>query len=295
MGQTLESLYRTLRLQLQPVTRSPDQASAEANLIVESVLGYAPEAVYAAGNTLIPEPQCRALEDLLHQRIHKRIPIQYLLHQAWFYGLRFYVNPHVLIPRPETELLVEEAVKLAKPGARVLDIGTGPGSIAIAIAKKLGDTATVVATDLSKEALRVARINRQMLEVAVDLRHGDLFRPVAGERFDMVISNPPYIDQSLRPTLDAEVVRHEPEIALFSPTPDACYYYRRLAIEGQAHLNPGGHLLVEMGTGMAAEVRRIFEDGGYREIAIVQDYAGIERILIASAPENARKPTAESA
>jgi release factor glutamine methyltransferase len=282
MGQTLENLYQTLRQQLQPVTRSPDQASAEANLIVANILGYSPEDVYAAGDKIIPDPQYRAIEDLLHQRVHKRIPIQYLLHQAWFYGLQFYVNPHVLIPRPETELLVDEALKLAKPGTRLLDIGTGPGTIALSIAKQLGDTATVVATDLSKEALRVARINRQMLGVAADLRQGDLFEPVAGERFDIIISNPPYIDQNLRPTLDAEVVWHEPEIALFSPSQDACYFYRRLATEGKTHLKPGGHLLVEMGAGMSAEVRAIFDSANYRDLTVIPDYAGIDRTLKAS-------------
>jgi release factor glutamine methyltransferase len=279
MGQTLENLYQTLRQQLQPVTRSPAQASAEANLIVANILGYSPEDVYAAGNKIIPEPQCRAIEDLLHQRVHKRIPIQYLLHQAWFYGFPFYVNPHVLIPRPETELLVDEALKLAKPGTHILDIGTGPGTIALTLAKQLGGAVTVTATDLSKEALRVARINRQMLGVNVELRQGDLFEPVAGERFDIIISNPPYIDQSLRPTLDAEVVWHEPEIALFSPTPDACYFYRRLATGGKAHLKPGGHLLVEMGAGMSAKVRGIFESESYRNLTVIPDYAGIDRIL----------------
>ena len=214
------------------------------------------------------------------QRIEKRIPLQYLLHEAWFFGLSFYVNPHVLIPRPETELLVEEVLRFVQPGMRVLDIGTGPGTIAITLAHHLKDTAQVAATDISVQALKVAQLNQKRHQTRVDFKSaGDLFGPLKGERFDVMVSNPPYIDPALKSTLLPEVLWHEPALALFTPAEDAYHFYQRIAHEGKAHLNPDGLMVVEVGSGMGAEVKRLFETAGFHNVQLIGDYAGHDRIV----------------
>jgi release factor glutamine methyltransferase len=133
MSQTLDNLYQTLRQQLLPLTASEAQASTEAALILDHVLHIPQETLYSNGKIPIEDQQANLVQHFLEQRIQKRIPIQYLLHQAVFYGLEFYVNPHVLIPRPETELLVEQALAHLEDGMSLADIGTGPGTIAIAV------------------------------------------------------------------------------------------------------------------------------------------------------------------
>lgn len=277
---SLTELDAELKAALRPVCNSAAQVSAEAALILEYLLGLRPEDVLSRGDQAISGRQAEKIRNLLLQRVEKRIPVQYLLHQAWFYGLKFYVNPHVLIPRPETELLVEEALKAFKPGMRILEIGTGPGVVAMALSHKLGPDIAIVGTDISRDALKVARINQRQLGTHVDLRQGDLFEPVAGERFDLLLSNPPYVDPALKPVLDAEVLYHEPEVALFPPAEDPYFYYRRLTDEGKVHLNPGGWLMVETGAGMAKEIARIFEAAGYTNVRIIPDLAGIERIIL---------------
>lgn len=284
MSQTLQHLHQTLREQLLPVTVSPAQAAAEADLILEGVLQIDPAAVYVDGHQELSDQQYHLVQQFLEQRVHKRIPVQYLLHQAYFYGLRFYVNPHVLIPRPETELLVEKALDFLKPGMNVLDVGTGPGTIAIAISRKAGQEARVVATDISATALKVAKLNQKNLKTHVEFcPAGDLFEPVGRERFNLIVSNPPYIDVTLKPTLSPEVLWHEPESALFPPTEDAYYFYRRLAQEAKTHLKPGGRLLVECGAGMTPSICQLFTVAGYHNIEVIRDYAELDRIVSADA------------
>lgn len=282
MSQTLKDIQQRLREQLRSVTLSAEQAAAEADLMLEAVLHVTPSTVYSDGGQPVPEQQQQLLWNFLEQRVQKRIPIQYLLHQAYFYGLSFYVNPHVLIPRPETELLVDQALAFLKPGMSVLDVGTGPGTIAIALSHKLGDTVRVVATDVSVPALTVAKLNQKMLKTHVEFRlAGDLFAPVFEETFDLIVSNPPYIDVALKSTLEPEVLWHEPEGALFPPGEDAYYFYKRLAQEGKAHLKPGGRMLVETGAGMTPGGCQFFLAAGYQPVNTIRDYAGLDRLVSA--------------
>lgn len=291
------------------MTASPAQASLEATLLLEGVLGIDAAAIYRDGAMSVPENKAAALRVMLRERRERRIPVQYLLHQAWFYGLSFYVNPHVLIPRPETEHLVEAALEQAvrfreehlqcnavdaiapsvgqatgKP--RILDVGTGSGAIAIALSCRLKDEAIISAVDVSEEALAVARFNQRQLGSAVHFYPaGDLFAPLrhqtsGTERFDIVVSNPPYVDPALRPTMVPEVLWHEPSSALFPPADNVDYFYRRLAAESREYLAPGGFLMVETGAGMAEGVRAIFMENGFDAVRIVRDYAGIERVVI---------------
>jgi release factor glutamine methyltransferase len=286
MSQTVTDLYKNIRAQLTPITASDAQADAEACLILDHVLHIPKDALYSNENMPIEEEKTKLIGYFLDQRIQKRIPIQYLMHQAYFYGLTFYVNPHVLIPRPETELLVGQVLQTIQDGMRILDVGTGPGTIAIALSHHLATKTQIkthiVATDISDNALKVARINQKALGTTVEFKSaGDLYEPIGTERFDIIVSNPPYVDPGLAPTLTPEVLWHEPTQALFPPGEDIYYFYRRLIQEGKVHLTPGGHMILETGVGMTPAISQLFTAAGYTDIRIIRDYADLDRIVTA--------------
>ena len=198
-------------------------------------------------------------------------PVAYILGRKEFYGLELAVDPAVLIPRPETELLVDLA--LDRNPASVLDVGTGSGAIALAI-KRHRPGARVVATDASAAALEVARRNALRFNLEVELRHGRWFEPVAGERFEAIISNPPYVVVG-DPHLAA--LPYEPRLALLGGA-DGLDGFRVLAREAPAHLLPGGWLLVEHGEGQHDAVRGLLEAAGLETTASWPDLAGIPRV-----------------
>ena len=189
------------------------------------------EAVYAAYKAMI-------------RRREKREPMQYILGTAAFMGLEFHVEPGILCPRPDTEILCEEALRHVKPGSRVLDIGTGSGALAVSIAK-LGGSCRVTAVDVSDTALRVARENAERNSAQVRFVKSDCFEALRGEVFDVIVSNPPYISGEEMKTLMPEVMR-EPELALYGGE-DGLDFYRRISGEAGEYLAPGGVLLFEIG------------------------------------------------
>lgn len=219
-------------------------------------------------------------------------PIQYITGEAEFYGLPFRVNRDVLIPRPETEILVEQAVKLAerlrKLGAiaapRMVDVGTGSGAIAVALARAL-PFAEIAAIDISASALAVARANAERNGVAGRIRflEGDLFDAVGGGSFDFVLSNPPYVSESDRATLDVEVRDYEPAQALFAGE-DGMEIYRRLLPAARKALVAGGTLLLEIGCGQRAEMQTLLEQEGFATIEFFRDLQGIPRVAMAQRP-----------
>jgi release factor glutamine methyltransferase len=283
MTPTPLEMHQKIRESLLSLNSSSAQAEAEALWILKNQLGITPEALYRDGGKRLSESETAQLEDLLYQRTVKRIPLQYLLHEAPFFGLQFYVNPHVLIPRPETELLVEKALSCLQPGMNVLDVGTGPGTIAISIAHQCGSSIEVTAVDCSPEALLVAKINQKKQGVRVRfMPAGDLFAPIGNESFNLILSNPPYIDPELKPSLSPEVLRHEPHIALFPPHQDPYYFYRRLATEGKKHLKPQGKIMMECGAGMSPDIAQILMINNYKNIETIRDYAGLDRLVVAS-------------
>jgi release factor glutamine methyltransferase len=283
MTPTHLEIYQKIRESLLSLNASSAQAEAEALWILQDQLGVTPEALYRDGSQRLSESETAQLQDLLYQRTVKRIPLQYLLHEASFFGLRFYVNPHVLIPRPETELLVEKALSYLQPGMSVLDVGTGPGIIAISIAHQLKNSVEVTAVDCSPEALLVAKINQKKQGVQLRIMPaGDLFAPIGDESFDLILSNPPYIDPELKPSLSPEVLRHEPHTALFPPNEDPYYFYQRLAAEGKKHLKPQGKIMMECGAGMSPAIAQILMINNYKNIEIIRDYAGLDRVVVAS-------------
>jgi release factor glutamine methyltransferase len=223
--------------------------------------------------------------DLIERRLAGE-PIQYITGEAEFYGLPFHVNRDVLIPRPETELLVEKTVQLAplvrRP--RILDVGAGSGAIAIALAHEWPD-AMVTATDLSTAALDVARRNAERLGFARRVRflQGDLLEPAASQHFDIVVSNPPYVPDSDRETLEVEVRDYEPAQALFAGE-DGLEIYRRLIPAAFGVLVPGGFLALEIGYGQQEAIRTLLASAGFSGIEFTEDLQKIPRVVLARRP-----------
>lgn len=227
---------------------------------------------------------CSAIryEAILQRRLAGE-PIQYITGEAEFYGLPFRVTRDVLIPRPETEHLIEKALEVAarfqKP--RIIDIGTGSGAIAIALAHKLSGS-QVTSIDISESALALARENAERNGVANGIRflQGDLLAPVANEQFDVVVSNPPYVPITDRDTLDVEVRDHEPALALFAGD-DGLDIYRRLIPAAQASLVPGGFIALEIGCGQSPAVQALLADASFNQVQFTADLQGIPRVAVA--------------
>lgn len=211
---------------------------------------------------------------LLHRRA-QREPLQYILGTEDFFGLPFRVSPHVLIPRSDTEALCERALEVLSPCGQVLDLCTGSGALAVAIAHTRKD-AQVSALDLSEDALSVAKENASLNGVSVTFYQGDLFAPLAGQRFDLIVSNPPYIPDGDIDALQQEVLR-EPRMALAGGI-DGLNFYRRIAGEAPLHLNDGGWLCLEIGDTQGADVMALMEKD-FDEVHLFQDLSGHDRVV----------------
>mgnify|MGYP004675186223 FL=1 len=220
----------------------PD-ADVDAAYLLASVLQEDTLAMRINGHRELTERQ-RAAFDALCDRRAAREPLQYILGETEFMGLTFHVEPGVLIPRADTEILVEKALEAMPPNARVLDIGTGSGAIAVSLAK-LGKNARVTAVDVSDKALEIARKNAESNGADVEFVKSDCFSALQGRKYDMIVSNPPYIsDEEMRGLMPE--VKREPELALFGGE-DGLDFYRRISREAPEYLNEGGFLLFEIG------------------------------------------------
>jgi len=223
------------------------------------------------------------IDDILKQRISTRRPIQQLLGVADFYGKEFLVNESTLIPRPETEILVNEAIGILKnlENPKVLDIGTGTGNIACCIADEV-EEAEVIGVDISSSALQVALRNAQELGVIKKamFRKSDIFSNVS-EKFDMIVSNPPYIPRKDKETLQKEVRDFEPERALFTDDDEGLDFYRSIISDAAKYLNLEGYLLFEVGAGQAEAVEDLLVQNYFRVIEVKKDFAGIDRVVVA--------------
>jgi release factor glutamine methyltransferase len=257
-------------LTIEEVLRASGIDAREARLLLAAATGRSEASVLAHPEKSLLEQEKNQFLEMTARRAAGE-PIAYILGHKEFYGLELTVNSAVLIPRPETELLVDLA--LDRNPASVLDVGTGSGAIALAIKRHRPD-ARVVATDASAAALEVARRNAARFNLEVDLRHGRWFEPVAGERFEAIISNPPYVVVG-DPHLAA--LPYEPRLALLGGA-DGLDGFRVLAREAPAHLLPGGWLLVEHGEGQHEAVRGLLEAAGLETAASWPDLAGIPRV-----------------
>jgi release factor glutamine methyltransferase len=224
--------------------------------------------------------------DALIERRRRGEPIQYITGETEFYGLPFRVTSEVLIPRPETEHLVERAIELAShfPAPRIVDVGTGSGAIAVALAHELS-SASVTAIDISAPALHLACSNaeRNRLESRIRFLHGHLLDPLDDERFDIVVSNPPYVAAADRQSLAIEVRDYEPAQALFAGE-DGLDVIREVIPAAFAGLVPGGFLLMEFGDGQRPAVSALLGKAGFAQIEFVPDLQGIPRVACAMRP-----------
>lgn len=238
------------------------------------------------------------------ERRCKHEPLQHILGKAWFYGNEFIVNENVLVPRPDTEILVEEALKNLKDGDNVLDMCTGSGCIILTLAlnRKLN---IALGVDLSEAALQVAQSNKEKLDISnVTLLHSDLFENVSSYmekynneslstrnnnhsieiqsvdsmKFDMIVSNPPYIETAVINTLTEEVRLHDPMMAL-DGFEDGLHFYRLITKQAVNYIKPGGWLMYEIGHNQAQAVTQLMHNEGFTDIAVVKDYAGLDRVV----------------
>jgi release factor glutamine methyltransferase len=264
----------------------PGEARLETRLLLSYASGISREEMHLRPDTPLSLTTIESFQALLVRR-ERREPLAYILGEREFYGLTFQVTPEVLIPRPETEFLVEAVIQTVKHQLtpNLADIGTGSGVIAISFALQVPQ-ATVFATDISSKALAIAQQNaaRHQVTERVTFLDGDLLEPIRAEvPFDAIVSNPPYIAPQEIETLEIEVRDFEPRIAL-GIYPDALHFYRRLASGSPPLLAPGGILAVEVGQGQAKEVVLLWQEAGFTEVTTVKDYAGIERVVIGSYP-----------
>ena len=232
--------------------------------------------------------QQQELKDITQQLLQHK-PIHYILHQAWFQGMKLYVDENVLIPRPETEELVEWAVKELEVGdlklgvdgpLKILDVGTGSGCIPIAIKKRIS-RAQVYACDISEGALQVAARNASEQGVDIHLVRLDFLEKQSRETlpvFDCIISNPPYISEQEKSTIDKHVVEYEPHTALFVPDNNALVFYQHLAQFGHTHLQPHGCMMMEIHYSQGEAVQKLFTSEGYKT-ELKKDMQGNDRMI----------------
>lgn len=242
----------------------------EARLLLAAATGFSQASVLAHTERELSADAARRFADFVERR-RKREPVAYIVGRREFYGLELTVNPAVLIPRPETELLVDLA--LAASFSAAADLGTGSGAIALAL-KKNRPAARIVAVEASAAALVLARRNAVKLSLEVEFRHGHWCEPLGAERFDLIVSNPPYVAAGDPHLAD---LGHEPASALVSGA-DGLDAIREIARAAPAQLATGGRLLLEHGMGQADEVRRLLAQAGLRNIETWVDLAGIERV-----------------
>ncbi len=226
------------------------------------------------GDKPVPLAEEEAYLQLIHMRM-THVPLQHITGTQEFMGLDFDVNSHVLVPRQDTEILVEEVLKVCE-GKSVLDMCTGSGCIIISIAK-LGRPSRAVGADISENALEVAAGNVRKHRINVELFHSDLFERIEG-KFDIIVSNPPYIPTDEMKDLMPEVRDYEPRTAL-DGSPDGLLFYRRITSALADYLNPGGYIFYEIGHNQGDEVRQILAERGFTEIRIVKDLSGLDRVV----------------
>ena len=222
----------------------------------------------------VSEFQYNEYMDLIKIRAN-HVPLQHILGYTEFMGLKFNVNEYVLIPRQDTEVLVHEVMKVSE-GKNVLDLCTGSGCIIVSL-KKLGSINKAVASDISKEALKLAKENADINDASVTFIESDLFSNIE-DKFDIIVSNPPYIPAGDIEKLSIEVKEHEPHLALDGKE-DGLYFYRLIAKDVKNYIDKEGYLFIEIGYNQAEDLVSILESEGIKEVEVIKDLVGLDRVI----------------
>ncbi len=276
----MNKIVAYIRSRLQPYYTA-EEVSALSRIVCCDLLGQAPTDYYLGKDIALSPKKEQELEDIL-QRLSRFEPLQYIEGRTLFLGREFWVAPGVLIPRPETEELVELMLKEIPADARILDVGTGSGCIAISLAKELPDT-LVTAWDVSPEALSVARANARKLQANVRFVECDVLACQVDEvgLYDVIVSNPPYVTEAEKADMEPNVLQWEPSLALFVPDDDPLRFYRRIAVLGRDMLADGGRLYFEINRAYGREMVEMLRTMGYVRVRVEKDLSQNDRFVIA--------------
>ncbi len=278
---TLKQLYKVGTVKL--AEEGIEEFSLDAWYLLEYVTGVSKAMYFAEPERAVSEENADRYIDCIRRRA-AHIPLQHITGEQEFMGYPFYVNEHVLIPRQDTETLVEEAIQVMRPKMKILDMCTGSGCIVLSILKMCREKYYMtelqgIGADVSEEALKVARENGRRLEVPVTWIQSDLFAKIPEEeKYDVIVSNPPYIETAVIDTLQEEVRLHDPYIALDGKE-DGLYFYRRIISEAGKYLKPQGKLMFEIGCEQAKAVEELMKNAGYEQITVKKDLAGLDRVV----------------
>lgn len=276
----MNKIVAYIRSRLQPYYTA-EEVSALSRIVCCDLLGQAPTDYYLGKDIVLSPKKEQELEDIL-QRLSRFEPLQYIEGRTLFLGREFWIAPGVLIPRPETEELVELMLKEIPADARILDVGTGSGCIAISLAKELPD-ALVTAWDVSSEALSVARANARKLQADVRFVECDVLACQVDEvgLYDVIVSNPPYVTEAEKADMEPNVLQWEPSLALFVPDDDPLRFYRRIAVLGRDMLVDGGRLYFEINRAYGREMVEMLRTMGYVGVRVEKDLSQNDRFVIA--------------
>ena len=251
------------------------EAELDARLLLEEVCGTDRNDLLVHGDKEVPPEQCDRYVEYI-QRRQKREPLQQITGYQEFMGLRFKVTPDVLIPRQDTEILVEEVMRYLHDGMHILDMCTGSGCILLSLLKYSNDCEGT-GCDISEPALKVAEENAKELSLNASFVQSNLFENISG-KYEFIVSNPPYIPTGVIPTLMEEVRDHEPVSAL-DGREDGLYFYREIVEKAGEYLYPGGMLFFEIGYDQAEKVSSLMREAGYQEVTVCKDLAGLDRVV----------------
>ncbi len=257
-----------------------NEANAEVKLLLEHFCNF--KTIDILFGKKLDTSKLNLVREKVLERIRTGNPVQYIIGFADFMGEKFIVNKNVLIPRDETEILVTKALEIAlrTNSKKILDIGTGSGCIACSIAKAINGN--ILGVDISKEALEVANQNAKklILDKRVSFKESDLFSNLNGEKFDIIVSNPPYIPHQEKAHIQKEVLK-EPDLALYTKDDKGLEFYEKIIQNAPKHLNPKGYILFELGIGQSEYVKNLLLQNGFKNIQIEKDLANIDRVIFA--------------
>lgn len=277
---TLKELYNTGTDILK--NASIQESSLDAWYLLEYVTGITRARYFVDSQQTVPQNHQKQYLQLIQKRA-EHIPLQHLTGVQEFMGLEFHVNEHVLIPRQDTEILVETALEKLKEisnPVNLLDMCTGSGCILLSILYYMKNKKQITGTgvDISDKALEVARENAKLLGLSVDFLQSDLFDKIT-DKYSMIVSNPPYIRSDVIKTLQEEVREHDPMLAL-DGMEDGLYFYRKIISESEKYLQTDGYLIFEIGHDQGLDVSNMMKDAGFRDVLIKKDLAGLDRVVL---------------